>query len=99
MKTPPVKFTAKLELYAGDAPWHFITVPLEESDVIKELYIWPRRGFGSIPVNVTIGKTTWKTSIFPQKDQTFFLPIKKQIRVTENLKVGGSTAITLEVRN
>jgi hypothetical protein len=99
MKTLPIKFSAKIWLYPGDAAWHFITVPEDESEMIKEMYIWPRRGFGAIPVNVTIGQTKWKTSVFPEKKGTYILPIKKEVRLKEGLSSGSSANITLEVLN
>ena len=99
MKVPEIKFSAKLQLYPGDAAWHYFVVPAPESESMKELYIWPRKGFGSIPVLVTIGKTSWKTSVFPQKEGTFFLPIKKQVRVAESIVVGQSCRVTIEILN
>jgi hypothetical protein len=50
-------------------------------------------------VKVTIGKTRWKTSVFPQKDGTFVLPIKKTVRDSENINQGDTIKITLEVLN
>ncbi len=99
MKTIPVSIKAKVWLYPGDAAWHFITVPLNESETLKEMFIWPRRGFGAIPVNVTVGSTNWKTSIFPQKAGTFLLPIKKEIRKVEGVYEGDLVKITVEVIN
>ncbi len=99
MNTPPVKFSSVLQIYSGDASWHYIIVPQIESAALKELFIWPPRGFGSIPVQVSIGRSVWKTSVFPQKGGTFFLPVKKQIRLDENLKVGELIDVTLIVRN
>ena len=97
MKTLPIKFNAKIWLYPGDAAWHFITVPKDESEVIKEMYMWPRRGFGAIPVNVIIGQTKWKTSVFPEKKGTYILPVKKEVRLKEGLSSGRLVSITLEV--
>lgn len=66
---------------------------------IKKEIFWPPRGFGSIPVMVTIGKTSWKTSIFPDKDKAYLLPLKKEVRAKENLKEGDTAKVTIEVRN
>ena len=39
--------------------WTFATVPSEQSDDLHERS-GPRRGFGSLPVEVTIGASTWR---------------------------------------
>lgn len=93
------RFKAKVWLYDGSSPWHFATIEKNLAQEIKRSYIWPRRGFGSIPVKVTIGKTTWKTSIFPEKEGTFLLPLKKQVRIDENIKARDKVSISLEVIN
>ena len=50
---------------------------------------FPRKGFGSIRVEVTVGSSTWRTSIFPDsKLSQFVLPIKKDIRKKEQVAVG-----------
>jgi len=95
----PIKFLATLWLWKGKGAWHFITIEQNESDLIKEMYMWPRKGFGSIPVKVTIGETSWKTSVFPQKEGTFLLPIKKVIRDMEKIKEGNVVQLTIEVVN
>ena len=97
---PPISITAKLWLWKeGKGSWHFVTVDKDSSDIIKDTWMWPRKGFGSIPVKVTIGTSTWKTSVFPQKEGTFVLPIKKIVRDQEKLEVGDTTKIILEVLN
>lgn len=84
---PQFTFKSKVFLWTGDkAAWHFITVPLEISKHLKG-FSMPRKGFGSIPVIVTIGETTWKTSIFPEKKGTYILPLKKDVRVKEKIEV------------
>lgn len=97
MKLAPYAIRAKVWLYQGDSPWHFITISKSFSKEIKKEYLWPRNGFGSIPVYVKIGKTEWKTSIFPEKKGTYVLPLKKEIRIKEKIIVGDTIDISLEL--
>ncbi len=88
MKTPRCELRGRVWLYPGENPWYFVTIPEKQAqDLVKE-YVWPRRGFGAIPVEVTIGKTTWRTSIFPDKGGDYVLPIKKQVRMAEEIEDG-----------
>jgi hypothetical protein len=57
-----------------------------------------KRGFGSVRVVVTIGETTWNTSIFPDTaNESFALPIKKQVRVREGIDEGDVVEVHLEL--
>ena len=48
-----------------------------------------RAGFGSVRVAVTVGTTSWRTSIFPDsKTRTYVLPVKKEVRDAEKLDTG-----------
>jgi hypothetical protein len=76
--------------------WWFVTVPPEESDTLAELPL-PPRGFGSIKVTVTVGATTWSTSVFPSDEQQgYVLPMKKAVRLAEGLEPGATVRVTLE---
>jgi hypothetical protein len=99
MQTIPIKISGKLWIWQGKGAWHFVTITSEDADGIVEQYMWPRKGFGSIPVKVTIGNTTWKTSIFPEKGGSFLLPIKKSVRDAEKKRVEDIVRITVEVIN
>lgn len=83
-------------VYEGPAAWHFATIDTKTSKKIKDLGLG-KRGWGSVPVKVTIGKTKWKTSIFPDKDKVYLLPIKKEVRKLESIKAGGNLKIKLEI--
>ena len=91
------RFKAKLWLWPGEqAAWHFITVPKKESEIIKSK-IKVRRGFGSVKVEATIGKTVWRTSIFPDaKSGTYVLPIKAQVRRDEDIEPGDAVSVTIK---
>lgn len=90
--------TAKVWLYPGMAAWHFITLPQKESEAIKELFSEMKRGWGSLPVKVTIGKTIWKTSIFPDKKAgAYLLPLKAEVRKKEKISEGDTIEVVLEI--
>ena len=86
--------TAVVWVYDGPAAWHFISIEKREGDKIALEYPHQRRGFGAIPVEVTVGSTTWKTSIFPDKEG-YVLPLKKQVRKAENIKAKDKIKATL----
>ncbi len=95
---PPYRFSARLWLHAGQAAWHFVTLPHDVSDEIDELTSSTRRGFGSVRVAVTVGSTTWHTSVFPDaKAESYVLPVKKPVRAHEHLTVGDTVDITLRL--
>ncbi|HUG86856.1 MAG TPA: DUF1905 domain-containing protein, partial [Euzebya sp.] len=77
---------------------HFMTVPDDVSDDIEARAADQPRGFGSVRVRVTVGATTWSTSVFPDaKRRAYVLPVKKQVRRTEGIEAGDQVAVTLEV--
>ncbi len=93
-------FTAPLWLHAGEGGWHFITLPPDVADEIGDLADQGlAKGFGSVPVDVTIGTSTWPTSVFPSRaDESYVLPVKKKVRVSEGIEDGDDVAVHLEVR-
>ena len=76
-----IAFTAPLWIWSGDGgSWHFVTVPEDESAEIRLATFGERRGFGSVRVEARIGAVVWRTSVFPQKDGTYLLPVKADVR-------------------
>jgi hypothetical protein len=89
------EFEATVWLHPGEAGWHFLTLPDHVADALDEK-VGERAGFGSIPVEVTIGASTWHTSLFPDKSAaSFVLPVKKAIRERERLTAGDSVVVRL----
>lgn len=84
--------------YSGNASWVFVTLPLDESGQIKAIYGQNRRGFGSIRVKVTVGSTSWETSIFPDKKSgCYFLPLKADVRKKESIKPGNTLRYSVKI--
>ncbi len=84
-------------LYPGKAGWHFVSVPKKESKEIKERCGKKKKGWGSVPVFATIGKTTWQTSLFPdKKSDGYLMPINAEVRKKE--KIVAQTMIVWEIQ-
>ena len=91
--------TEKIWLYPGEtANWHFVTLTKKVGQEIKEIHSKSARGFGSLPVEVTIGATTFKTSIFPDKRSgSYLLPLKAKVRKVEDIEAGEPVTFTVKV--
>lgn len=91
-------FDAELWEWTGKAAWHFLSVPEDVTDEIDERYGDQAAGFGSVKVEVTIGSTTWTTSVFPDtKRGCFILPVKAAVRRAEDLADGSTASVELRV--
>jgi hypothetical protein len=78
--------------------WTFVSLPADASDEIRDLAGGVRRGFGSLRVRVTVGGSTWTTSIFPGGDNGgYVLPIKRPVRKAEALDVGDIASVEVEL--
>lgn len=89
------EFGSAVWLHTGGS-WYFLTVPADVSDDIRGLTEGLRGGWGSVRVGVTIGRTTWRTSVFPAGEE-FVLPVKKAVRTAEDLADGSPVQVRLEL--
>ena len=88
-------FSGEVWIYSGEGAWYFVTMPLELADEIQARTAGIRRGFGSVRVKATIGKSTWSTSLFrDSKSGSYILPLKKEIRLKE--KFGDGDIVKVE---
>ena len=87
----------------GMAPIGFVRIPPDAAEAIvahefeRRLELGKRRGFGSVKVTVTLGDSRWQTSLFPNKDGSWFLPVKKPVRLAEGLEYGADVELELEL--
>jgi len=87
MKSFEVK--GKVWRYEGQGAWHFVYVPKDLSQRIKDTARNKKKaGFHFVKVKATIGKTSWNTSLFPTKDGPYLLAIKADVRHKENIDEG-----------
>ncbi len=91
-------FEAKVWVYPGKAAWYFVTLPTEMATAINYFFSMEKRGWGSLPVEATIGSTTWKTSIFPdKKSNSYLLPLKAEVRKKEQMKDGSLISVAVKL--
>lgn len=77
--------------------WYFVALPEDLSAEIREIPR-PQRGFGSVRVEVRVGVSAWRTSIFPDSSRgAYILPLKRAVRDAEGIGDEGVVAVELNV--
>ena len=92
------EFDARLRLWDARKhdSWTFADLPTDVADEIADVSAGVTRGFGSVRVEVTIGRTTWRTSIFPGAT-TYVLPVKAAVRRAESVAAGDDVPVLLRL--
>ncbi len=91
------EFVARLWRWR-DGSWHFVTLPEDVSDEVDSVVGDATGGFGSVRVVVTVGRSTWATSLFPSTEQAaYVLPVKKQVRTAEGVVEGDEVAVGIRL--
>ena len=91
-----LEFTGEMWFWKGPAPWYFVTVPDQQCGELEAVSAFVTYGWGMIPVAARIGRTDWKTSLFP-KDGQYVVPVKTSVRKAERLTVGDILTVRLTV--
>ena len=95
--TSSYSFRAELWLYPGEAGWHFLTVPPDVAEDIREQGTAFRKAFGSVKVTAEISGHTWQTSGPDSKSGSFLLPVKKAVRAAAHVSAGDEVDVRLTV--
>ncbi len=91
-----LEFSGTVWFWRGPSPYHFVTVPEDESGQLQATAGLVTYGWGMIPVEVRIGSTRWTTSLFP-KNGGYVVPLKDMVRNAERIEVGDEVTIRLAV--
>jgi len=91
-----LEFSGEVWHWRGPSPYHFVTVPEEESAELEATSAMVTYGWGMIPVEVRIGSTRWTTSLFP-KNGGYVVPLKDLVRKSEDIDVGDTVTVRLAV--
>jgi len=94
------EFTGKANLYQeGDVgSWHFVFFPKDLAKEIRGNHKWQEEGWGRMKATVRVGTTEWRTSVwFDTKNDTYLLPVKKEIRRKENIEIAQDVDVAIWV--
>lgn len=89
-----LQFSGEIWFWRGPSPFHFVTVPDDESSDLHAMSSVLSYGWGCIPVTARIGSTSFETSLFP-KDGGYIVPIKVAVRRSEGLELGDIVELRL----
>jgi hypothetical protein len=91
-----LEFRAEVWFWRGPSPFHFVTVPEGPSGELQAASALVTYGWGMIPVEVQIGSTRWRTSLFP-KNGNYLVPLKALVRRSEGIDLGDTVTVKLVV--
>jgi hypothetical protein len=91
-----LEFAGPMFEWRGPAPYHFVAVPEDEADELRDAAAYVTYGWGMIPVRGRIGTTEFTTSLWP-KDGGYVVPIKDAVRKPEQLELGDRVTVRLTV--
>ena len=93
-------FESDIRIWPSEkAAWWFFTLPFEVAEQVRFAHAGrPKRGFGSVRVEDTLGQTSWRTSLFPNKaDQNYLLPVKAAVRKAQSVVQGPTYLIHIRL--
>jgi hypothetical protein len=90
-------FAAEVWSWRGPSPYHFVTVPEADCAALRAVAAEVSYGWGMIPVNVRLGRSSWTTSLFP-KDGRYVVPLRDSIRAAEGIAAGDIVELELAIR-
>ena len=91
-----LEFSGEIIYWRGPSPFHFVTVPEEQSAAIEAVASLVTYGWGVIPVTARVGKTDFRTSLFP-KGELYLVPVKNAVRKAEGLELGDHITVRLRL--
>lgn len=93
-----IRFSGRVILWRGPAPFFFVAVPDAHVGEIRFAAHEASYGWGCVPVCVVIGDTRFRTSLFP-KDGGYLVPLKAAVRAAIGVDLGSDIAIRLTIRS
>lgn len=94
--TSEFTFTGEVVEWRGPAPFHFVRLPVEVGEDVKEaargLEYW-----GQVAVEAIIGGHRFTTALFP-KDGSYLLPLKAAVRRPTGLEPGEHAEVSMNLR-
>ena len=90
-------FTSEVIEWRGPAPFYFSPTPAKYTAEFKAIASQKSYGWGVLYANIKLGDEYWKTTLM-QKDGSYLIPVRKVIRLAQNLEVGKKITVTVDFK-
>ena len=90
-------FSNRMWHWRGPSPFHFISLPEDLSQEIKDMAASLTYGWGMIPVNARIGQTEFSTAMY-EKNGVYILPIKNVVRLGEKIEIDDMVDVEISLK-
>ena len=98
MNKIPFVFDAVIWQHQSAGGWFFASLPMDMSREIREHLKWQEEGWGRLKATAKINNTQWETAIwYDSKFETYLLPLKADVRKSENLILKKEVNITIYI--
>ncbi len=88
--------TGEVWEWRGPAPYHFVSVPPELCEDVRDAAAVVSYGWGMVPVALRLGESTWTTSLWP-KDGGYVVPLKDAVRRAERVELGDVVTVRIDI--
>jgi len=98
-RVPATQFRVRAKVFEwrGPAPYHFVAITGDDAEEIRQLAASVTYGWGMIPVECRIGKTSFTTSLWPKSGE-YYLPLKDAVRTAEKIRLGSVVTVEVNLR-
>lgn len=86
----------EVKKFPGKGGWTYLSLNPHYSIMFKERAKYQR---GFVPATITLGKTTWKSSLLPMGNKTHFIALPIKVRKNEHIALGDIIALQFFLRN
>lgn len=86
------KLKGNVERYPGPNGWFYVRVPEKMMKKVGEVAPPPGR-WKFIKIEVTLGETTWQTSLLPMGNGQYFIALKAEVRKKEQVELGDDVSL------
>lgn len=83
----------QVRIFPGPGGWHYVSVPKKYSTLFAD-----SADRGLVPITVSLGETTWDTSLLPMGDGTHFIALKAAVRKKESIELGDRVSLSFVPR-
>lgn len=83
----------KVEIFPQQGGWYYVGLPKKYTEIFKN-----QADRGLVAVKITLGDTTWDSSIMPKGDGTLFIALSKKVRQAEGVKLGDQIKLEFVLR-